>query len=64
MIEQHFQLHYADAHLNDWELITTIKMNGQDLKGFLAKWRETMDNNYLDNLPDKRLLEVFFRREI
>ena len=27
MIEEQFRLHNADAHLNDWEFITTVKMN-------------------------------------
>ena len=62
MIGQHMELHFADAHLNDWELTTNVKMNGQDLKGFLTKLRETMNKIDLDDLPDKRLLEILFRR--
>ena len=34
MIGRHMELHFADAHLNDWELTANVKMNGQDLKGF------------------------------
>ena len=52
----------AEGHILDFQGLLTVRMHGDDLKGFFDAWELTLTG--MQQLPEQEYLETMFRSQI